>query len=52
MRIYFNGLELLGVGIFAVCLLFSLICILLDKWCNRHWGHPVQKWLYRTLLKK
>lgn len=52
MKIYFNGIELIALGVVIICALFISVCKLLDKWCNSHWGHPVQKWLYRFLYKK
>lgn len=50
MKIYFNGLELIALGVVAICGLILLIAWRLDCWCNKHYGSKTQKWLYKHLL--
>ena len=52
MHIYVNAKDLVAAGLLLLCGFILLVAYLLDEWCNRHMGHPIQKWLYRTLLKK
>ena len=52
MKIYFNGLELIALGVCAVCGIIILVLYELDRYCNKHYGSKTQKWLYKHLLHK
>jgi len=52
MKIYFNGVELIFIGIGVIAALIWLGAYCLDAWCNKHYGSKTQKWLYKYLLGK
>lgn len=51
MKIYFNGIELIWLGIVAICGLILLIAWRLDCWCNKHYGSKTQKCIYKYILR-
>lgn len=46
MKIYFNGIELIALGLMVICGAFLLFTLWADRYCRRH-----NNWLTKFLHK-